>query len=62
MQTYVYCSLEISKDALNQLPVSNCRIVHELGNIVDAIGEVWSCESEVLKSTNNAAVVTWVCD
>ena len=56
MQTYVYGSFEISKDALNQFPVGECRIVHELGNIIDTIREVWSCESKVLESPNNASI------
>jgi len=28
--TSSYCSFEVSKDALNQFQVGNCRIVHEL--------------------------------
>lgn len=55
METTVSSVTKILKNMLHGLPMGKTRGVHELTNLANSEGEIWTGEREVLETPNQAA-------
>lgn len=49
---------EITQDAFNCLPMGNPGTMHKLANLANSKSKVRTCEGEILKATNDAAITS----
>ena len=54
--TMVQSTTEIAEQPLNNIPMFNCWLVHELRQLADHISNVKASKRQVLKTTNNNAI------
>ena len=54
-ETVLKSLLQIAQDTLGSNHVNGRGFVHELRHVVYSKGDIWSCKSDVLQCTNNAA-------
>lgn len=51
---------EIAEDPLHDLPMDVCRVVHELQEAVDSVGDIQTCKSQILEAAENNPAFDWV--
>jgi hypothetical protein len=56
MQTLRKGALDIAKNALDESETRLSRIMHEQTYLLNCIGQVWTCERQILQRTSKAAV------
>ena len=57
LQPIVCGAMQIPKNAFDDLHVGVARGMHEEAHLLNDIGNVWACKSEILECTSKATVM-----
>lgn len=56
-KTHVSSTTEIPKETMKSLHMHGSRTLHVLGKLINSEGNVWPCQTKVLKASNKLVVV-----